>query len=466
MKSKRSQVSLNIKDIRITQISVILVILVFLVQCFVLYRLYVSDSNLLQRELNLSIDEVYEADLNRRLGAEWGKPAKVAYIGDELPAELDSVNVTTFKKEEGTSSEEDAVSTISLAIEEYISDIIPINLNKMDSIATPILAKNNIKLEFYCEIVDLESNDVLSTSMPESKRSSSKMNSKNIPLNIKKTKALRLVLVDPMSKIYKEMAVMLVSTLVLAVILIYCFYHQRRALSKQKKLVEVKNDLFADISHEMKKPLSLISHAIDSFERDDIFFDTEKRTRNLKIVKNEVDWMSNHTNMVLSLAMEDEGVFELNCAEFDLGGLVSDLADKYTYTSNKHVNIEVLNELESPFVYADQNHMEHLMSNLITNSIKYSDEPVIIVIRLYNNKDGDVVLSIKDNGVGMSQEQQSHVFEKYYRVGTTSDVKGHGIGLNYVKRIVEKHKGEIVLVSELNKGSEFTIRLPQPFRKG
>lgn len=458
MKSREGTVWFKLKDIHVTCISVLFVILVFLLQCLLIHHLYVFNVNLLERELDLSMDEVYKTDLSHRLELyiEDGMSHTQSYLSRNKIC-LDSANLKLYK--DRLLAENAMVSTVNVALEECLNETTFINLAKLDSIAHIVLVKNNINFNFYSEIINPKTNDVFNSTMPSKRSFFKTFKSKEIPLNKANTKALRIVLINPMSHFYWQMGIMIVSSLILSVILISSFYYQRRVLAKEKKLVDFKNHLFADISHEMKKPLSVMSLVVSSFEKEPILVDEEKRTSFLRMAKVEIERMASQTEMVLSLAKDDEGMFDLNCVEFDIVEMVSGLADKYTYISEKELKMEIVDEMNKPSIYADPEHVEHILTNLITNAIKYSFEPVLIVVRLYEEKHY-ICISVKDNGVGLTKDQQKRVFDRYYRAGTVLDAKGHGIGLNYVKRVVEKCNGKILLYSEPNKGSEFIVKLP------
>lgn len=179
----------------------------------------------------------------------------------------------------------------------------------------------------------------------------------------------------------------------------------------------------------------------------------------LGIADQEIVKMTSKTEMFLSLAMEDEGVFELHRVEFDFSKIVFDLVDNALDTTPGSPSIDIDNELKNPIIFADKDHIEQMVSNLIGNAIKYSKDAIDIQIKLYQ-ENNNICISVKDSGVGISPENLDVIFEKYSRVGKTTHAKGHGIGLNYVKRIVEKHGGSISVDSQINIGSVFTVKLP------
>lgn len=457
----------SFRDKLLTWISIIFVILIFLFQAGIIYSLFQTNMNLLTRELNLITDEVYTSSLNSRLDA--GKKDiknNIQFKGTdnspEVPDSIQGKSVVYFKKENPPETENKVTSPVAilnLAIEEFISKTHPLNLTEMRKEVNASLKQNNINLNFYIEIVDKTTNKVLDTTLPATDHPSSTLSSKNLPLNIKQTKVLRVVLIEPMSKIYPQMAWMLVLSLLLSLVCIYCLYFQLKTLSKQRKLAHLKSDFFSEVSHEFKRPLSVLKQAVSSLDNEKIINNHDRRSKLLKIADLEIIKMTEKTEMLLSLAMDDEGIFEVNKTKFDFVKVVYDLADEVLDTTTKPIDVDVVNELENPLITADQSHIEQVISNLLGNAIKYSKATIDIQIKMY--EEGIYTcISVKDNGLGIAEDDLNIIFDKYTRVAKTANIKGHGIGLNYVKRIIEKHKGLIDVTSKVGVGSTFTIKIP------
>lgn len=454
------------KEANITRFSIVLVIIIFIIQVVLVFLLHQSNLNLLQREINLSAEEAYQFDLNRRMSlrndstTDTKERVKVKFIGDELPPELDTSQVKKITRLKSPPLEKDnLIRGLNLSMEEFLSTRKPIELSKFDSIASKALEKVGIELPFYSEIVDLENNKIIDISNPSLSHSSDVLISKDIPLNVAQTKVLRLVLIDPMSRIYLEMFAMLILSVIICIVCIYSFHYHRKTLAKQRKIVQLKNDVFSDISHEFKRPLSTLMQILSSFENEKVITNPERRNRYLKLAAEEIQKMTGQTEMILSIAMDDEGVLQMNRTEYSIEEQISEIADRFTETSAKPIDIEVVSEMENPLISADKYHVEHMLTNLLSNAVKYSKPPLEIIITLIKDNNW-LYISVKDNGIGISEEDQINIFDRYSRVGDTTLARGHGIGLNYVKRMVEKHEGEISVKSELDKGSEFIIKLP------
>ena len=458
--------NVSFRDRLLTWVSIVFVILIFLFQAGIIYSLFQTNMNLLTRELNLLTDEIYTAILDKRLDAgkkdvENNFQFRGTDDAPEVPDTIQGKNVVFFKKDSlpKNTGQISPSAILNLAIEEFISQTHPINLTEMSQDVTSALKRNNINLRFYVEIVDLSTNKVLETTLPATAHPSSILSSKNLPLNIKQTKVLRIVLIEPMSKIYPQMAWMLVLSLLLSLVCIYCLYFQLKTLSKQRKLAHLKSDFFSEVSHEFKRPLSVLKQAVSSLDNEKIIGDRDRRSKLLKIADLEITKMTEKTEMLLSLAMDDEGIFEVNKTEFDFVKVVYDLADEALDTTTKPIDVDVVNEVKNPYIIADQSHIEQVVSNLLGNAIKYSKAVIDIHIRIYE-EGAYTCISVKDNGLGIAADDLNVIFDKYTRVAKTANIKGHGIGLNYVKRIIEKHKGIIDVESEVSVGSTFTIKIP------
>lgn len=458
--------NVSFRDKLLTWVSIVFVILIFLFQAGVIYSLFQTNMNLLTRELNLLAEEVYTASLDKRLNAEKKDvETNIQFKGIDdamvVPDTIQGKGVVYFKKDSLSQNARQASTSaiLNLAIEEFISKTHPIVLTTLDKEVADALKRNNINLRFYLEIVDLNTNKVLETTLPATVHPSSILSSKDMPLNIMQTKVLRIVLIEPMSKIYPQMAWMLVLSLLLSLVCIYCLYFQLKTLSKQRKLANLKSDFFSEVSHELKRPLSVLKQAVSSLDNEKIINDIDRRSKLLKIADLEINKMTEKTEMLLSLAMDDEGIFEVHKAEFDFVKIIYDLADEALDTTTKPIDIDVANEVKSPYITADQSHMEQVISNLLGNAIKYSKAVIDIRIRIYE-EGAYTCISVKDNGLGIAADDLNIIFDKYTRVAKTANIKGHGIGLNYVKRIIDKHKGIIDVTSEVGAGSTFTIKIP------
>jgi two-component system phosphate regulon sensor histidine kinase PhoR len=242
-------------------------------------------------------------------------------------------------------------------------------------------------------------------------------------------------------------------TLLIGFVMIYTF---RRMLS-QEKLHELKNDFINNMTHELKTPIATISLAIDGISNPAIKNDEAKFNNYTSILKEENKKLNNHVERVLQMALLEKGELNLDKKVVDLKLLLENCINtQQLQIQNKKATV-ILNAAEEVCVNGDEFHLMNAFTNLLDNALKYSGENCEIRITL--NKQGEI--SFKDNGIGIDKSVQEKVFEKFYRAqgGNLHDVKGFGLGLSYVKSIIEAHGGTIELMSEKNKGSEFIIKL-------
>jgi len=431
-------------------------------QAFLIVRLYRTNFDFLEKVVNSIGHDAYIQDMNRRLDDTNPMVRPSVEILEEDTFSTVPVKGYDLDSMPGI-DKSSTVALVNIGIELYLADVNPMKLSAIDSIASVLLKKENIDATFYTRIVDLSSGKVLEVSRkdaPLSLNSISTIKSNNIPLNFEQTKVLQLVVLNPLKTIFSQMTGMMTLSLLLCLLCIYCLYILQSSLARQKKLAQSKNDFYNQISHELKRPISIVYQAVDSLLNTKSIENKERRERYLNVSMGELQRMNSKIDMILVMSMDNEGMFELNKVEIDLPGLVKELVERINIPGSKPVKIVVDNKLVHPFIVADRDHLFQCISNLTDNAIKYSGDSVRIDIGLFEEQ-GDVCVSVRDNGLGISEENLGKIFEKFERVNVDKKMHGYGIGLSYVKQIVEKHGGTISVSSEFGKGSEFIIRLPQ-----
>jgi signal transduction histidine kinase len=233
-------------------------------------------------------------------------------------------------------------------------------------------------------------------------------------------------------------------------------------LIKQRQISQIKTDFINNMTHEFKTPIATINLALDSIRNPKILGDEEKVKRYLKMIKDENKRMHAQVENVLRISKLEKNELNISKERLKLHDLIEDavthieliVEDKKGYVKTH------LNAAKSS-VLANDTHFTNVIVNMLDNAVKYSDEAPKIDVYT-ENIGNNIILKIEDQGNGMSKQVAKRVFEKFYRehTGNVHNVKGHGLGLAYVKRIVEDHQGHISVESEKGKGSIFTIRLP------
>ena len=231
---------------------------------------------------------------------------------------------------------------------------------------------------------------------------------------------------------------------------------------KQKRLSEVKTDFINNMTHELKTPISTIGLSSQVLLNKDIAKDPERIHRYAQIIKAENNRLENQVERVLQLAKLDKGEITLKKENINLKKLITDSVEVFRIsTAQNDGTIATSFDLKNNNILADKVHLTNIIHNLLDNANKYSPQNPVIEVKTYTTNSG-ITVSISDNGKGMSKEQQKLIFDKFYRIptGSVHDVKGFGLGLYYVKKIIKQHGGKIAVESELNKGSKFTFWLP------
>ncbi len=231
---------------------------------------------------------------------------------------------------------------------------------------------------------------------------------------------------------------------------------------KQKRLSEIKNDFVNNMTHELKTPISTISLASQMLNDKSIPDEQKNISHISRIIQAESKQLGYQVERVLQMAIFDHGELKLKLEEINLHELIETVAQNFLLQIDKRAGrLEFLPEADDPVIMGDVMHITNLISNLMENALKYTKQTPQITI-VTKNEPGGIIISVIDNGIGISKEEQKRIFDKFYRVptGNIHNVKGFGLGLSYVKLLVEQHHGSIKIKSELDKGSRFDIHLP------
>jgi two-component system, OmpR family, phosphate regulon sensor histidine kinase PhoR len=245
-------------------------------------------------------------------------------------------------------------------------------------------------------------------------------------------------------------------------IIIFCFGFIIFAVFRHKKLSEMKTDFINNITHEFKTPISTISLASEILVNVKSEIHLEKVNRYAKIIQEENRRMQTQVEQVLRMSRLDKNEYEINKEETDVHELLHNAIHNLCLDlGDKVVAVKYKLEANKSNIMVDPIHLTNIIKNLVENACKYSNGNPQIEVSTSNVPEG-VVISVEDNGIGISPDKQKHIFDKFYRVptGNVHDVKGSGIGLYYVKVMVEAHDGKVKVKSEPGKGSRFDVFLP------
>ncbi len=264
------------------------------------------------------------------------------------------------------------------------------------------------------------------------------------------------------SFVFKNMWMTYLSSLLLMVVMIACFYVALSTILKQKKLADIKNDFINNMTHEFKTPISTISLATQMLQDKDIAATPSMFNRYLNIILDENKRLGAQVEKVLQTAQMDRGEVELNLEEVNLHEIIEKALENISpQIEQRDGMVELDLQAEKTILQADALHLTNVVLNLLDNANKYSPESPQITITTRDTPEG-ISLIISDKGIGMTKDSIKSIFEKFYRVptGNIHNVKGFGLGLSYVKKMVEEHHGKINVQSKLGEGSEFEVILP------
>ena len=262
--------------------------------------------------------------------------------------------------------------------------------------------------------------------------------------------------------IISRLSLWLSISIIFILILVISFTYISVTLLRQKKLSEMKNDFINNMTHELKTPISTISLATEVLLKAQHNSGDERTIRYSKIIYDENLRLKTLVERVLHVATIEKDNFKLSKSEIDIHELIFDIVNHMCLDQGTAPGIVNYNYLAEHFIIkADKLHITNIISNLIDNAFKYSDSKPIIKISTKDFESG-ILISIEDNGLGITSDTMKHIFEKFYRVptGNVHNVKGFGLGLYYVKNMIEAHGGYVHVKSEINVGSKFDIYLP------
>ncbi|MCT4561332.1 MAG: HAMP domain-containing histidine kinase [Crocinitomicaceae bacterium] len=249
--------------------------------------------------------------------------------------------------------------------------------------------------------------------------------------------------------------------LIVALVLIF-FWYSLVLILRQKKLSEIKNDFINNMTHELKTPISTISLSSEMLLKDGVQNDAEKLQRYASIIYKENKRLENQVERVLKVAKLDKSEVVLTKTNLEVHALLEEVKDHFQFNQeDKGGSIVMELKADRDNISADEVHVSNVIYNLIDNAIKYSLEKPEIQVTTYNSKEG-ICIEVKDNGIGIKKEDLNNIFDKFFRVhtGNRHDVKGFGLGLYYVKTIIEAHNGKVLVKSQVGKGTTFTVCLP------
>jgi two-component system phosphate regulon sensor histidine kinase PhoR len=259
-----------------------------------------------------------------------------------------------------------------------------------------------------------------------------------------------------------DLTAWLIFSLLFLLILVFFFIFIVKSLLTQKKISEIKNNFINNMTHEFKTPISTISMASEVLYKNSGNISQERLEKYSKIINDESIRLRHQVEQVLKISILDIDLEKLEYTEIDVHKTIKNVVSNLCLDQHvKDVNVIYQLDAKNSIISADKMHFENIITNLIDNSYKYSDDNPQITIETRDGYSG-IIIKISDKGIGIAPEKLKHIFEKFYRVptGNIHNVKGFGLGLYYVKNIIESHKGHIDAYSKAGEGSIFKFFIP------
>lgn len=268
---------------------------------------------------------------------------------------------------------------------------------------------------------------------------------------------------DKSQYIFDQMKMILVIIIALTLLLLFTFWMTLKIIWKQKRIDQMKNDFINNMTHEFKTPVATIGLAIDSMTHDKNISDEIQIRKFGAIIRNENSRINNQLERVLEITKFSDVSMKIDCVDVDIKSSIQksiDILSLQLENSEAQLSFESCDNLK---VKADASLLETVWINLIDNAIKYAEGIAIIAIKCDTDND-NITVEFSDQGIGMTAETQARIFDNFYREshGNIHNVKGFGLGMSYVKKIIDLHNGEISIESKLNEGSIIKILFPSP----
>ena len=353
---------------------------------------------------------------------------------------------------ENSSYSNQMVDAMSRQFHAIMDKYIPYDMEVMDSVLYNQLSNRFIYPDFLCvEVVN--SNDSVICGNPKFNGESG-LDSFSFNINPDEGIYYKAYMTPLTRHILSQMFGIIITVFLLMVAFSLAFWYLFRTVSRLRTIEEMKDDFVSNMTHELKTPIAIAYSANDALLNYDTSNDPDKKTKYLTIANKQLKRLGELVENILAMSMERRKAMKLRPEDIPLREFVEEIAAAQRMRGDKDITINV-NVADNIVVEADTTHLANVLNNLIDNAIKYSDESVEISISGDNNE-----LSVRDNGIGIPSKSIPYLFNKFYRVphGNRQDVRGYGIGLYYVKCILDKMGWDIKVNSVEGKGSIFTIK--------
>lgn len=339
-----------------------------------------------------------------------------------------------------------------------------VNFKNLDKYIKSDLVDNGIDLNYHFRVVDGDGQEVYRCSDYVDKGNDQTYSQPLFLNDPPSSQSMVLVHFPGKSDYIYDSVSFMIPSMIFTVVLLVTFIFTIAIIFRQKKLTEMKNDFINNMTHEFKTPISTISLAAQMLNDPTVSKSPAMFKHISGVINDETKRLRMEVEKVLQMSMFDHQRATLKPKEIDMNDLIQGVVNTFAIKVEKydgHIESELT--AQDAVVWADEMHITNVIFNLMDNAVKYRRQDANLFLKVKTwNEDKKLMISIQDNGIGIKKENLKKIFERFYRVhtGNLHDVKGFGLGLAYVKKIVTDHKGTIKAESELGAGTKFIIALP------
>lgn len=341
---------------------------------------------------------------------------------------------------------------------------ISIHLNSLDTIFGTSLKEIDLHCKYQLMLFNPQTKKVIQSTGPKL-NSLFTLSTIIVPIKSDNSIAIQAIMISPYKDILSKMTLLLIATVLMFILILYCIVYQIRIIIRQKRIATVREDFSYAMVHDMKTPLSSILMGAHVLRSGKLESKPEKKERYFNIIEEETQRLLALINKILLISKLENEKIELKKEWVDMQALLTPICEKFKLKANKEITFSIA--LNASRIYADEEYLKEVIENIIDNSIKYSNpkEVHITVTSENDEKECCSIIRIKDDGMGMSEEDMHVIFDKFERASAVKrtpkgGATGFGLGLNYVFHVMKAHNGRIEVNSEKDKYSEFALFFP------
>lgn len=414
---------------------------VFILQAIWLYNMY----TILEKDLESKLDNIFSQSFQKEVYFRLNNQNRIP-VGAEV---------------EGASPDLDPNINAMYFNEFLTTHKIPFVLKKLDSIVNKELEEEVGHLKYSLVLLNDKDSIVEKRNNGIEDELSNAFFTKTIPIKIDKSELIQINIESPYKIIFRKMLVLLIASLVIGLIIIYCIFLQIRIIARQNRIAEIRKDFTHAMIHDMKNPMTTILMGVNALKGGKLDDKELLKKQYYEIISKEGEHLLSLTNKILTIAQFEEEKINLSKTYVNIKTMFDTLINMYKLVPGNDLQIVTeYNDVED--IYGDKEYIYEAFSNLIDNAIKYSKDSIKISIHCSKDID-NTMITIRDNGIGISLKDQKRIFDKFERVISLKKGKkttGFGLGLNYVHQVISAHGGDIKINSVLGSYSEFSIIIP------